>query len=57
MGGGGEIHEKNNIEGEIAGKGGGALTFYRFKGGGSLARKKGWCFLGGFDSPMHTMLY
>ena len=25
------------------------------RGGGGVARKKGWCFRGGVDTPMHTM--
>ena len=57
MWGGGEIHEKNNIEGEIAGKGGGALTFYRFKGG-ELSKKEGVMFLKGvwFPSAHYALL-
>ena len=35
-------------------KSGGAWTVCRFKGEG-LARKRGWCFWGGVDTPMHTM--
>ena len=32
------------------------MTVCRFKdGGGGLARKKGWSFWGGVDTPMHTM--
>ena len=36
-------------------KKGGAWTVWRFRGGGAWQEREWWCFLGGVDTPMHTM--
>ena len=50
LGGGGVT--KNQNKGGIAKKG--AWIVCQFKG--DFARKRGWCFWGGVDAPMHTMV-
>ena len=45
---------KNQYRGADCLKRGGLGQFADLRGGG-LARKREWCFLGGFDTPMHTM--
>ena len=49
---------KTNIEGRLPKKGG-LGQFADLRGGGGLARKRGWFFFkgGGVDTPMHTMTY
>ena len=47
------ISQKTNKEEGLPKRG--AWKVCRFKGGG-MSRKRGWCFLRGIDTPMHTML-
>ena len=37
-------------------KGGGLGQFADLRGGGAWQQRGGWCFLGGVETPIHTMI-